>query len=69
MEAKESLRTPRTDLENDLADKAYARLYRRACIKSQREIDLCREAHTAGMKKVAEWLNTKKHGHYHGPVT
>jgi len=52
-EAVEGQRTPRTDLENALADKEYAKLYRRARIKTQREIALCLETR----KTVAEELN------------
>ena len=40
-QAAQMERTPRTDLENELADEEYARLYREARIKTQREIDLC----------------------------
>ena len=73
MEAKESLRTPRTDLENDLADRAYARLYRRARILSQREIDLCIEAHKEGMREVVGWIRNNlmeylpEHKQWRGP--
>jgi len=53
---EEQPRTPQTDLENELADKEYARLYREARIKTQREIDLCFEAHKAGIMEVVEAL-------------
>ena len=37
-------RTPRTDLENELADKEFAKRYREARIETTREIQLCDRA-------------------------
>ena len=56
LKQEEQPRTPRTDLENELADKGFAKLYRKARIKTQREIDLCLEAHKAGIREVVEWM-------------
>jgi len=50
-------RTPRTDLENELADKVYARLYRKARIKSQRELDICSEAYEKGYGDAVKHLH------------
>ena len=55
---EEQPRTPRTDLENELADKEFAKLYRKARIKTQREIDLCLEARLAEIRGVVEWIDS-----------
>ena len=65
-------RTPRTDLENNLADEEFARQYQDARIKSSWEIKMVElgyitperhkaeleESYKAGMQKVADWVET-----------